>query len=38
MRRVGDGLQIRAAWAITYHKKYGAVGRVMITTEMLEVD
>jgi hypothetical protein len=34
----GGWIADRAAWAITYHKKYGAVGRVMITTEMLEVD
>jgi hypothetical protein len=33
----GGWIADRAAWAITYHKKYGAVGRVMITTEMLEV-
>ena len=32
----GGWIADRAAWAITYHKKYGAVGRVMITTEMLE--
>ena len=31
----GGWIADRAAWAITYHKKYGAVGRVMITTEML---
>ena len=34
----GGWIADRAAWAITYHKKYGAVGRVMITTEMLEVE
>lgn len=34
----GGWIADRAAWAITYHKKYGAVGRVMITTEMLEPD
>jgi len=34
----GGWIADRAAWAITYHKKYGAVGRVMITTEMLDVD
>jgi hypothetical protein len=34
----GGWIADRAAWAITYHKKYGAVGRVMITTEMLEID
>jgi len=34
----GGWIADRAAWAITYHKKYGAVGRVMITTEMLELD
>jgi len=34
----GGWIADRAAWAITYHKKYGAVGRVMITTEMLEAD
>jgi hypothetical protein len=33
----GGWIADRAAWAITYHKSYGAVGRVMITTEMLEV-
>jgi hypothetical protein len=33
----GGWIADRAAWAITYHKKYGAVGRVMVTTEMLEV-
>jgi hypothetical protein len=33
----GGWIADRAAWAITYHKKYGAVGRVMITTEMLDV-
>jgi hypothetical protein len=32
----GGWIADRAAWAITYHKKYGAVGRVMITTEMME--
>lgn len=31
----GGWIADRAAWAITYHKEYGAVGRVMITTEML---
>lgn len=34
----GGWIADRAAWAITYHKKYGAVGRVMITTEMLEAN
>jgi hypothetical protein len=34
----GGWIADRAAWAITYHKKYGAVGRVMITTEMLDVN
>lgn len=34
----GGWIADRAAWAITYHKKYGAVGRVMITTEMLEIN
>jgi hypothetical protein len=33
----GGWIADRAAWAITYHKKYGAVGRVMVTTEMLDV-
>lgn len=33
----GGWIADRAAWAITYHKKYGPVGRVMITTEMLDV-
>jgi len=32
----GGWIADRAAWAITYHKKYGPVGRVMVTTEMLE--
>jgi hypothetical protein len=32
----GGWIADRAAWAITYHKKYGSVGRVMITTEMLD--
>ena len=32
----GGWIADRAAWAMTYHKKYGAVGRVMVTTEMLE--
>jgi hypothetical protein len=32
----GGWIADRAAWAITYHKKYGAVGRVMVTTEMLD--
>jgi hypothetical protein len=31
----GGWIADRAAWAITYHKNYGAVGRVMVTTEML---
>jgi hypothetical protein len=31
----GGWIADRAAWAITYHKEYGAVGRVMVTTEML---
>ena len=34
----GGWIADRAAWAITYHKKYGAVGRVMVTTEMLEIE
>ena len=34
----GGWIADRAAWAITYHKRFGAVGRVMITTEMLEID
>ena len=34
----GGWIADRAAWAITYHKKYGPVGRVMITTEMLEIE
>ena len=34
----GGWIADRAAWAITYHKKFGAVGRVMITTEMLDVN
>jgi hypothetical protein len=33
----GGWIADRAAWAITYHKKYGAVGRVMVTTEMLDI-
>lgn len=32
----GGWIADRAAWAITYHRKYGAVGRVMITPEMLK--
>lgn len=32
----GGWIADRAAWAITYHKNYGAVGRVMVTTEMLD--
>ncbi len=31
----GGWIADRAAWAITYHKQYGAVGRVMVTPEML---
>jgi hypothetical protein len=31
----GGWIADRAAWAITYHKKYGAVGRVMVTPEMV---
>lgn len=34
----GGWIADRAAWAITYHKKYGPVGRVMITTEMLDIN
>ena len=34
----GGWIADRAAWAITYHKKYGAVGRVMVTTEMLDIE
>jgi hypothetical protein len=34
----GGWISDRAAWAITYHKRFGAVGRVMITTEMLATD
>jgi hypothetical protein len=34
----GGWIADRAAWAITYHKRFGAVGRVMITTEMLDVN
>ena len=33
----GGWIADRAAWAITYHKRFGAVGRVMITTEMLDI-
>jgi hypothetical protein len=32
----GGWIADRAAWAITYHRKYGAVGRVMVTPEMLK--
>jgi transposase len=31
----GGWIADRAAWAITYHKRFGAVGRVAITPEML---
>lgn len=31
----GGWIADRAAWAITYHRKYGPVGRVMITPEMI---
>lgn len=31
----GGWIADRAAWAITYHKDYGAVGRVMVTPEMV---
>jgi hypothetical protein len=31
----GGWIADRAAWAITYHKEYGAVGRVMVTPEMV---
>lgn len=30
----GGWIADRAAWAITYHKQFGAVGRVMVTPEM----
>lgn len=31
----GGWIADRAAWAITYHKEYGPVGRVMVTPEMV---
>lgn len=31
----GGWIADRAAWAITYHAEYGAVGRVMVTPEMV---
>ena len=31
----GGWIADRAAWAITYHKRFGGVGRVAITPEML---
>lgn len=31
----GGWIADRAAWAITYHRDYGAVGRVMVTPEMV---
>jgi hypothetical protein len=31
----GGWIADRAAWAITYHREYGAVGRVMVTPEMV---
>ena len=31
----GGWIADRAAWAITYHKQFGSVGRVMVTPEML---
>ena len=27
----------REAWAITYHERFGQVGRVVVTPDMLEV-
>jgi hypothetical protein len=33
----GGWIADRASWAITYHKRWGGVGRVCITPEMLEV-
>jgi len=32
----GGWIADRASWAITYHKRFGGVGRVCITPEMLE--
>jgi hypothetical protein len=32
----GGWIADRAAWSITYHKTFGAVGRVMVTPEMLQ--
>jgi hypothetical protein len=32
----GGWIADRAAWSITYHKRFGCVGRVAITPEMLE--
>lgn len=31
----GGWIADRAAWAITYHKEYGPVGRIMVTPEMV---
>lgn len=31
----GGWIADRAAWAITYHREYGPVGRVMVTPEMV---
>lgn len=31
----GGWISDRAAWAITYHKEYGPVGRVMVTPDMV---
>ncbi len=31
----GGWISDRAAWAITYHKEYGPVGRIMVTPEMV---
>lgn len=33
----GGWIADRASWSITYHKRFGGVGRVAITPEMLEV-
>lgn len=34
----GGWIADRAAWAMTYHKQYGAVGRVCVTPEMVRDD
>ncbi len=35
-RKASEALSVhRSAWAITYHKEYGPVGRVMVTPDMV---